>query len=110
MFWQRLCNRMVTRSFLSVNPLVSRLSRSFFDHDWKLGYQPSATSRAGIPFARGRVTGGSSAVNTAIALRGVPSDYDEWASLGNPEWAWEKVLPAFCKLETDVDFDGPYHG
>jgi len=83
---------------------------SFFDHDWKLGYQPSATSRVGIPFARGRVTGGSSAVNTAIALRGVPSDYDEWARLGNPDWAWEKVLPAFCKLETDLDFDGPYHG
>ena len=83
---------------------------SFFDHDWKLGYQPSTTSRSGLPFARGRVTGGSSAVNTAIALRGVPADYDEWASLGNPEWSWDKVLPAFRKLETDLDFDGPYHG
>ena len=65
---------------------------SFFDHDWKLRYTPSTTSRISA-FARGRVTGGSSAVNTAIALRGVPSDYDEWASLGNPLWSWEKVLP-----------------
>lgn len=83
---------------------------SFTDHDWGLRYQPSATSRV-LPFARGRVTGGSSAVNTAIALRGVPSDYDEWASLGNDEWSWQKVLPAFCKLETDLDYgDKPYHG
>ncbi|MBF6600780.1 MAG: GMC family oxidoreductase N-terminal domain-containing protein [Dehalococcoidia bacterium] len=79
-------------------------------HDWRLRYVPSETSRPGQAFPRGRVTGGSSAVNTAIALRGQPSDYDEWASLGNPEWAWEKVLPAFCRLETDLDFDAPYHG
>ena len=76
---------------------------SFFDHDWKLRYQPSQTSRV-VTFARGRVTGGSSAVNTAIALRGMPSDYDGWASLGCPAWSWEKVLPAFIKLENDVDF------
>lgn len=82
---------------------------SFFDHDWGLRYQPSATSKV-TTFARGRVTGGSSAVNTAIALRGTPADYDEWGSLGNPHWSWEQVLPAFIKLETDLDFDGPYHG
>jgi choline dehydrogenase len=70
---------------------------------------PSATSRS-VPFARGRVVGGSSAVNTAIALRGVPDDYDEWARLGNPLWSWERVLPAFIRLEADLDFDSPYHG
>ena len=84
---------------------------SFFDHDWRLRYRPSTTSRENIPLPRGRVTGGSSAVNTAIALRGQPTDYDDWAALGNPLWSWEKVLPAFCKLETDLDFgDKPYHG
>jgi choline dehydrogenase len=83
---------------------------SFVDHDWKLQYQPSATSRADMPFARGRVVGGSSAVNTAIALRGVPADYDEWAALGCPAWAWDRVLPYFVRLETDLDFDGPFHG
>jgi len=82
---------------------------SFFDHDWGLRYTPSSTSRT-VPFARGRVVGGSSAVNTAIALRGSASDYDGWAALGNPRWTWEQVLPAFIKLETDVDFDGPLHG
>ncbi len=83
---------------------------SFVAHDWRLQYTPSTTSRT-IPFPRGRVVGGSSAVNTAIALRGMPSDYDEWASLGNPAWSWDKVLPAFIRLETDLDFgDRPIHG
>jgi choline dehydrogenase len=55
--------------------------------------------------------GGSSAVNTTIALRGMPEDYDEWAALGNDRWGWESVLPAFCRLERDLDFgSAPYHG
>jgi choline dehydrogenase len=82
---------------------------SFFDHDWGLRYQPSATSRTAM-FARGRVTGGSSAVNTAIALRGYPEDYDEWAALGNREWSWDRVLPYFIRLENDLDCDTPWHG
>ncbi|HYM15847.1 MAG TPA: GMC family oxidoreductase N-terminal domain-containing protein [Dehalococcoidia bacterium] len=82
---------------------------SFFDHDWGLRYRPSRTSRT-VAFPRGRVVGGSSAVNTAIALRGSHSDYDEWAALGNPRWSWEQVLPAFIRLETDLDFGGPLHG
>jgi choline dehydrogenase len=50
-------------------------------------------------------------VNTTIALRGVPEDYDEWAALGNGEWRWANVLPAFKRLERDLDFGGaPHHG
>ena len=61
-------------------------------------------------FPRGRVVGGSSAVNTCIALRGMPYDYDQWASLGLPEWSWEHCLPAFKRLEHDLDFDNGWHG
>lgn len=83
---------------------------SYVDHDWGLRYTPVA-ERRDDRFPRGRVTGGSSAVNTTIALRGTPADYDEWASLGNPAWSWENVLPAFNRLERDLDFGGePYHG
>lgn len=82
---------------------------SYVDHDWGLSYQP-LTDRTDR-FPRGRVTGGSSAVNTTIALRGIPADYDEWAALGNPGWAWADVLPAFNRLERDLDFGTePYHG
>ncbi|MBA4179041.1 MAG: choline dehydrogenase [Anaerolinea sp.] len=90
--------------------LVNSHNNSYTAHDWGFSYQPTAVGR-GVPFPRGRVTGGSSAVNTTIALRGMPEDYDGWAAVGNPEWAWEKVLPAFKRLERDLDFgDRPYHG
>jgi choline dehydrogenase len=56
------------------------------------------------------VVGGSSAVNTCIALRGAPTDYDEWASLGLPDWSWDQCLPAFKKLETDHDVRNGWHG
>ncbi|MCL6645670.1 MAG: GMC family oxidoreductase N-terminal domain-containing protein [Dehalococcoidia bacterium] len=90
--------------------LVNSHNNSYTAHDWGLAYQPTTVGRS-QPFPRGRVTGGSSAVNTTIALRGVPEDYDGWAAAGNPEWAWERVLPAFRRLERDLDFgDRPYHG
>src|ERR1019366_7489607 len=60
-------------------------------------------------FPRGRVVGGSSAVNTCIALRGQPHDYDEWASLGLPDWSWERCLPAFKRLENDLDVKSEWH-
>jgi len=82
-------------------------------HDW--GYVYKATdhrfwSALAMDFPRGRVVGGSSAVNTCIALRGMPYDYDEWAERGLPEWSWERCLPAFKKLESDLDFDNEWHG
>jgi len=86
---------------------------SYVDHDWGLDYNPVGNSADGRidRFPRGRVTGGSTAVNTTIALRGTPADYDDWAALGNPAWAWEQVLPAFNRLERDLDFGAePYHG
>lgn len=78
-------------------------------HDWGWWYRPRPGA-APLPQPRGRVVGGSSAVNTCIALRGQPSDYDEWASLGLPEWSWEHCLPAFKKLENDLDVRNDWHG
>jgi choline dehydrogenase len=92
--------------------LVDGHDNSYVAHDWGLSYVP-ITERAARTdrFPRGRVTGGSTAVNTTIALRGTPADYDHWADLGNPSWAWEHVLGAFRRLERDLDFgERPYHG
>jgi choline dehydrogenase len=77
-------------------------------HDW--GLTAEAVPGRAIPYPRGRVVGGSSAVNAAIALRGVPADYDEWAALGNDQWSWAKVLPHFRCLEDDPEGDGRLHG
>ena len=77
-------------------------------HDW--GLTAEAVPGRAIPYPRGRVIGGSSAVNATIALRGVPADYDEWAALGNDEWSWAKVLPHFRRLEDDPEGAGELHG
>lgn len=78
-------------------------------HDWGYRYRASPGSIL-LPQSRGRVVGGSSAVNTCIALRGQPSDYDEWASLGLADWSWERCLPAFKRLENDLDVRNEWHG
>jgi len=78
-------------------------------HDWGYRYRPTAGSPR-LPQPRGRVVGGSSAVNTCIALRGQPSDYNEWADLGLDEWSWERCLPAFKRLENDLDVCNEWHG
>ena len=82
---------------------------SLRSHDWGYRHRPTA-GQVLFAFPRGRVVGGSSAVNTCIALRGKPYDYDEWAALGLPEWSFERCLPAFKRLERDLDFDNPWHG
>jgi predicted dehydrogenase (TIGR03970 family) len=59
---------------------------------------------------RGRVVGGSSALNAGYFIRAARADLDEWGS-ANPLWAYDRVLPAFRRLEADLDFgDAPEHG
>ena len=62
------------------------------EHNWQ--FTGKATEEAGpMMVPRGKVTGGSSAINGQVFLRGAPEDYDSWASLGNDEWAFQKLLP-----------------
>ena len=83
---------------------------SLVEHDWGYSHRPTGLLPP-FPMPRGRVVGGSSAVNTCIALRGQPADYDEWAELGLEGWSWRECLPAFKRLERDLDFpDSPWHG
>lgn len=78
------------------------------EHIWR--FRARATDTAKIDVPRGKVTGGSSAVNDAQFLRAMPEDFDRWASWGNPEWAFAKVLPYLKKLEADADFQSEIHG
>lgn len=52
-----------------------------------------------LGYPRGRVLGGSSSINGMLYLRGQAADYDGWAALGNPGWAWDDVLPLFRDVE-----------
>ena len=79
------------------------------DHNWQ--FTARATDEAQpMLVPRGKVTGGSSAINGQIFLRGMPEDYDNWASWGNDEWSFEKNLHYFRKLETDTTYSDDFHG
>lgn len=82
-------------------------------HDWGMsaslvdGQAPIART----PYPRGRLVGGSSAVNGAVATRGTPDDFAEWVAMGNSAWSFEHVLPFYRHLENDREFgDRPVHG
>ena len=79
-------------------------------HTW--GYRArSNPARPEIELPRGKVVGGSSAINGQILLRGLPEDFDAWAVAGNDAWSFAQVLPFFRKLESDLDFGAdPVHG
>jgi choline dehydrogenase len=62
------------------------------------------------PIRRGRVLGGSSAVNTMIFVRGHRSSYDRWAESGAPGWGFADLLPYFMRTETAAGRDPAVRG
>ncbi|NIM28306.1 MAG: choline dehydrogenase [Gammaproteobacteria bacterium] len=62
-----------------------------------------STAGRPIPVPRGRMLGGSSAINGLVFVRGQALDYDTWAQMGNRGWSYADVLPIFKRLES---FDG----
>jgi choline dehydrogenase len=79
------------------------------DHNWQFVGRPTPVA-PDMPVPRGKVTGGSSAINGQVFLRGVPEDYNLWAQQGNDEWDYESCYDYFKKLEADRDFgDRPHH-
>ena len=78
-------------------------------HDWN--YITDVIPGREFPYARGKVTGGCSAVNGVIALRGLEQDFREWFQLGNKGWDWENILPIYNRIENDKDYGYKnYHG
>lgn len=71
--------------------------------------QPGLNGRRGYQ-PRGRVLGGSSAINAMIYVRGHRRDYDHWAELGNTGWAYDDVLPVFRRSENNETRHDEYHG
>ena len=79
------------------------------EYDWKLKARATSLNPA-MNVPRGRIIGGSSSINGQVWLRGLPEDFDQWAAWGNDEWSFQKVLPYFNKIETDLDCGGDFHG
>lgn len=80
------------------------------EFDWK--YVSDDMLRLGhdITTPRGRVVGGSSAVNGTVALRARPGDFAKWTARGVQGWAYEDVLPTFKRMENTPTGDARWHG
>ncbi len=89
--------------------MVLTVPAPFINWGFKTVPQPQLNGRR-LYQPRGRVLGGSSAINAMIYTRGHPSDYDEWAVAGNPGWSWKEVLPYFKRGENNLRFHDDYHG
>ena len=79
------------------------------EHNWKYTAKSTAQGTT-MDVPRGKVTGGTSAINGQVFLRAIPEDFEHWVSMGNDEWSYEQVLPYYRKLESDTDFSDDFHG
>ena len=80
-----------------------------FDWMYKLEKDKGLNNRR-IDWPRGKVLGGSSALNGLLYIRGDRHDYDNWKRLGNKGWGYDKVLPYFKKFECQENGENEYHG
>lgn len=79
--------------------------------DWCYLTEPDAgIGGRHLQWPRGKVLGGSSALNGLLYVRGQKEDYDRWASLGNSGWSYKDVLPYFKKSEDQERGPSKYHG
>ncbi|WP_105429794.1 GMC family oxidoreductase [Neorhizobium sp. T6_25] len=79
--------------------LAYLIGRPQYDWLYKGEPEPYLNGRQ-LALPRGKMLGGSSAINGLIYVRGHAYDYDQWAQLGNRGWSWESVLPYFKRSET----------
>jgi choline dehydrogenase-like flavoprotein len=78
--------------------------------DWmfKTEAEPGLNGRS-LMYPRGKVIGGSSAINAMVYMRGQAGDYDHWRQLGLPGWSWSDVLPYFRKHEHHFLGESEHH-
>jgi choline dehydrogenase len=79
--------------------------------DWmfRTEAEPGLNGRS-LAYPRGKVIGGSSAINAMISMRGQAADYDHWRQLGLTGWGYDDVLPAFRRLEDHFLGESEHHG
>jgi choline dehydrogenase len=97
-------------------PLLVRIPAAFFKlfrsrHDWAYETEPETDAGGRRLFMpRGKIIGGSSAINAMIYIRGNRLDYDGWAAGGAPGWSFAEVLPYFRKAEDQARGASEHHG
>ncbi len=79
--------------------------------DWMFRTEavPGLNGRS-LAYPRGKVLGGSSAINAMIYMRGQAADYDHWRQLGLAGWGWDDVRVLFRKQVDHFLGDSEHHG
>jgi choline dehydrogenase len=88
-------------------------SRVFLDPkvNWRYESEPEEKLNGRqLYLPRGKVLGGTSAINGMIYIRGTPADYDGWRQQGCTGWDWESVLPFYKKMEHQARGPDDFHG
>ena len=87
--------------------------KTYFDPavNWKYKSEPeeALAGRSGY-WPRGKVVGGSGAINALVYARGLPRDFDDWVSAGATGWDWDTVRQTYEAMETQVGADGTRKG
>jgi choline dehydrogenase len=95
----------------SIRPLDGMLGLRGSENDWARRTEPqSGLGGRRIEWPRGKVLGGSSAINAMIYVRGHRADYDAWAYGGADGWSYDEVLPYFRRSEDFARGADDFHG
>ncbi|HYF17656.1 MAG TPA: GMC family oxidoreductase N-terminal domain-containing protein [Ramlibacter sp.] len=79
--------------------------------NWRYSSEPSPSlGGRSIPVPRGKLLGGSSAMNGIVYNRGQRIDYDTWSAQGCAGWSHQDVLPYFRKIESTAIGEDEYRG
>ena len=93
--------------------MPSGFGRLYYDPEvnWCLDTEPDPNMKGRVDYwPRGKVLGGSSAINGMVYIRGQREDYDDWAALGNVGWDYQSVLPYFRRSEDNEYGADEYRG
>lgn len=98
-----------------INPAIHDLSRLgelwHSSDDWDYFTAPMAgTANKSMHLPRGKVLGGSHALNATIWVRCAPADFDGWAKDCGEQWAWRNVLPIYKSIEDFSGGESELHG
>lgn len=89
---------------------VSSLSAMLPGHPGNWPFKGFLTPDLPYTVPRGKIFGGSGAMNGANYVRARRADFDEWVAAGNDLWSYDACLPSYRKAERDLDFTGSGHG
>jgi len=97
-----------TRPDIHIPPAWPTLGRSEIDWAYWTEEEPHLAGRQ-IFWTRGKVLGGSSAINAMVYIRGHRDDFDTWHTLGNLGWSYTEILPYFKRSEDQQRGASEFH-